>query len=94
MKDEVDAFWCFAGLMEELEVNFQKNSEGMENQLVQLCNLIKVMDYQFYSYLEDIEATNMYYCFRWILVRFKREFSLEDIKRLWEALFTEYMGSK
>ncbi len=27
----------------------------------------------------------MYFCFRWLLVDFKREFPYEDIMRLWEV---------
>lgn len=31
----------------------------------------------------------MYFCFRWILVCFKREFTFEEIMYLWEVLWTE-----
>jgi len=93
MEDEVDSFWCFANLMEKLEGNFKENSESMENQLLKLSYLVRTLDFQLYSYFEDVEADNFYMCFRWILVQFKREFTFEEIKRLWEAFWTEYLGS-
>ena len=34
---------------------------------------------------ESHEALNMYFCFRWLLVHFKREFSLNDVMRIWEV---------
>ena len=30
----------------------------------------------------------MYFCFRWILVLFKRELSFDDCQYLWEVLWT------
>ncbi|VDN29598.1 unnamed protein product [Dibothriocephalus latus] len=31
----------------------------------------------------------MNYCFKWLLILFKREFSYDDIKVLWEALWSD-----
>ena len=31
----------------------------------------------------------MYFCFRWILILFKREFAFPDIMRIWEILWTD-----
>ncbi|PSN55056.1 hypothetical protein C0J52_04140 [Blattella germanica] len=41
------------------------------------------------SYLEQHDSGNMFFCFRWLLVLFKREFSFQDIMRLWEVLWTD-----
>ena len=30
---------------------------------------------------------------RWILIAFKREFSFEDVLRLWEVLWTDYYSN-
>ena len=39
-----------------------------------------------FSYIsESHESSNMYFCFRWLLIMFKREFSFPDIMRLWEV---------
>jgi Rab-GTPase-TBC domain len=36
-------------------------------------------------FAESQESSNMYFCFRWLLILFKREFSFPDIMRLWEV---------
>ena len=33
------------------------------------------------------------YVFRWILISFKREFTFEDVLRLWEVLWTDYYSN-
>ena len=32
---------------------------------------------------------NLFFCFRWILIAFKREFPFEDVLRSWEVLWTD-----
>ena len=39
----------------------------------------------FMAMLEATDSANMLFCFRWLIVSFKREFSFEDIKRVWEV---------
>ena len=34
---------------------------------------------------ESHDSGNFYFCFRWLLIAFKREFSFSDIMRLWEV---------
>lgn len=34
---------------------------------------------------ETQDSSNMYFCFRWLLIHFKREFSYPDTMRLWEV---------
>ena len=34
---------------------------------------------------EENQSNNLYFCFRWLIVNFKREFSYEDIMSLWEV---------
>jgi hypothetical protein len=35
--------------------------------------------------LEVTDSTNMFCCFRWLLIMFKREFYFDDLKTLWEV---------
>lgn len=58
---------------------------GMKLQLQQLHTLLSVLDPEFTRYLDRHDSGNMFFCFRWLLVLFKREFSQEDIMRLWEV---------
>ncbi|KAK2492622.1 hypothetical protein MC885_020527 [Smutsia gigantea] len=89
MENEVDAFWCFASYMDQMHQNFEEQMQGMKTQLIQLSTLLRLLDSGFCSYLESQDSGYLYFCFRWLLIRFKREFSFLDILRLWEVMWTE-----
>lgn len=89
MENEVDSFWCFSGFMEKIESNFLMEQLEIKLQLSNLRILIEFVDAKFSQYLENNESSNMYFCFRWILILFKREFTFPDIMRLWEVLWTD-----
>jgi len=61
----------------------------MKEQLQQLYCLVSVIVPDLATYLEKHNSSNMFFCFRWLLVLFKREFSHQDIMRLWEVLWTD-----
>lgn len=42
MRDEVEAFWAFAALMDRLESNFHTDQRGMHAQLLALRRLVQV----------------------------------------------------
>ena len=88
-QNEATAFWCFVGFMNIVYRNFDMDQAGMKKQLSQLHLLVSVIDPEFKSYLEVSESVNLYFCFRWLLVWFKRELSYADTLRLWEVLWTE-----
>lgn len=81
MSNEADAFWCFVSFMESMGKNFDLDQGGMKKQLQQLIELEKAVDPEMYSYLVAKDSGNFYFCFRWLLIWFKREFSFEDIMR-------------
>lgn len=89
MENEVDAFWCFVSYMNQMHQNFEEQMQGMKTQLIQLSTLLRLLDSGFCSYLESQDSGYLYFCFRWLLIRFKREFSFQDILRLWEVMWTE-----
>lgn len=37
------------------------------------------------SRAERTDSLNLFFCFRWILISFKREFKFEDVIKLWEV---------
>ena len=39
----------------------------------------------FFFFIEKHDSGNLYFCFRWLLICFKREFSFPDIMTLWEV---------
>ncbi|KAF9147193.1 GTPase activating protein [Linnemannia schmuckeri] len=94
MGDEVMGFWAFVGLMEKTKKNFYRDQVGMQSQLETLCKMIQVLDPKLYKHLEKCEALNLFFCFRWLLIWFKREFEWVDIMRLWEVLFSDHLSTQ
>ncbi|TFK92109.1 RabGAP/TBC [Polyporus arcularius HHB13444] len=92
--DEEMTFWCFVKIMERMKQNFLRDQSGMKKQLSTLQQLISVMDPELYRHLEKADGLNLFFCFRWILISFKREFSFEDVLRLWEVLWTDYYSTQ
>ncbi|KAG0093812.1 GTPase activating protein [Podila epicladia] len=94
MGDEVMGFWAFVGLMEKTKKNFYRDQVGMQSQLETLGKLIQTLDPKLYKHLEKCEALNLFFCFRWLLIWFKREFEWVDIMRLWEVLFSDHLSTQ
>ncbi|KAI0647102.1 RabGAP/TBC [Trametes meyenii] len=92
--NEEMTFWCFAQIMERMKQNFLRDQSGMKKQLSTLQQLISVMDPELYRHFEKTDGLNLFFCFRWILIAFKREFPFEEVLRLWEVLWTEYYSTQ
>ncbi|KAI8377201.1 rab-GTPase-TBC domain-containing protein [Choanephora cucurbitarum] len=91
MGDEAMAFWAFSQFMERVQSNFFQDQSGMHRQLQTLNTLLRFMDPSLHKRLEETGTDNLFFCFRWLLVWFKREFDWEDVIRLWEVLWTDYL---
>jgi len=92
VQDEADSFWCFKGLMDFMGRNFRKDQKGMHMQLDQLLQLLQLFDRPLYCYFEQHNCLNLFFCFRWLLIWFKREFSFDDIQILWDVLWSNYLS--
>ncbi|KZP20758.1 RabGAP/TBC [Athelia psychrophila] len=92
--DEELTFWCFVEIMNRMKQNFLRDQSGMKKQLLTLQQLIAVMDPELYRHLEKTDGLNLFFCFRWILIAFKREFPFDDVLRLWEVLWTDYYSNE
>ncbi|XP_024959245.1 TBC1 domain family member 15-like isoform X1 [Cynara cardunculus var. scolymus] len=90
MRDESEAFWCFVSLMERLGPNFNRDQNGMHAQLFALSKLVELLDSPLHNYFKQNDCLNYFFCFRWILIQFKREFEYDKTLRLWEVLWTHY----
>lgn len=88
IQDEAESFWCFKGLMDRVKTNFEKSMKGIKSQLAQLGELIKKYDSTLWVHLEKNKCLDLYFCFRWLLIHFKREFSFEQSMILWECFWT------
>ncbi|KAJ3044192.1 GTPase activating protein [Rhizophlyctis rosea] len=86
--DEVEAFWCFAGFMKGMKSNFLKTGAGMHRKLSLMSDLIRLFDPFLHEHLRATESLDLFFCFRWLLVWFKRELRPVDLPRLWEVLWS------
>ncbi|KYQ88488.1 RabGAP/TBC domain-containing protein [Tieghemostelium lacteum] len=91
MENEVDSFWCLKGMMDRLESNFHKDQNGMHTQLSTLAKLLKFIDVELFNHIDSHDGSNMYFFFQSILICFKREFHFQDVKTLWEILWSNYL---
>ncbi|KAK9130669.1 hypothetical protein Sjap_011156 [Stephania japonica] len=92
MEDESEAFWCFVALMERLGPNFNRDQSGMHSQLFALSMLVELLDKPLHNYFKQKDCLNYFFCFRWVLIQFKREFHYEQTMRMWEVLWTHYLS--
>jgi len=88
-RNESDSFWCFNEFMERYKNNFNRNQEEMKNQLSLLLDLLRIMDIELYEHFEKLNCHHLFFCFKWLLVIFKREFDFYDCMRIWETLWSQ-----
>ncbi|GBP38408.1 TBC1 domain family member 16 [Eumeta japonica] len=92
VKCEAEAFWCFVGLMQRAIFVCTPTDNDMDNNLSYLRELIRIMLPHFYKHLEKhVDAMELLFCHRWILLCFKREFTEAVALRMWEACWANYL---
>ncbi|KAG9038438.1 GTPase activating protein [Tulasnella sp. JGI-2019a] len=74
--------------------NFLRDQSGMKKQLLTLQQLLRMMDPELYKHFEKTDSLNLFFCFRWILIWFKREFVFDDVIKLWDCLWTDYYSTQ
>jgi hypothetical protein len=74
--------------------NFYTDQSGMHKQLLTMDHLLQFMDPSLYKHFQRTDSCNFFFCFRWLLVWYKREFNWTDMLTLWEVLWTDYLGTK
>lgn len=94
LQDDAAAFWAFVGFMERTERNFLRDQSGMKAQLDTLDHLVQLMDPKLYLHLQAAGSTNFFFFFRMLLVWYKREFLWDDVLRLWEILWTNFLSGQ
>lgn len=88
--DEWKIFAMFRQMMSErCEGNFRCDvKQNMEKQLQVVELLTKKFSPSLYSHLEKHLAHGMTFCFRWLLILFKREFTLAGTCLVWDVLLS------
>ncbi|KAJ2848832.1 GTPase activating protein [Coemansia brasiliensis] len=93
-QDEPTTFWAFTKFMQRMRWHFVRDQSGMQDELDTMAQLVEIANPRLYKHLEKCDASNMFCCYRWLLIWFKREFSFENVLRLWEVLWTDYLTER
>ncbi|AMD22822.1 HHR053Cp [Eremothecium sinecaudum] len=94
LQDEAMAFWCFVHFMERMERNFLRDQSGIRDQMLTLSQLCQFMLPVFSEHLNKCDSSDFFFCFRMILVWFKREFEFDDVCSIWEMFWTDHYTSQ
>ncbi|XP_012214749.1 TBC1 domain family member 16 [Linepithema humile] len=92
LNSEIDAFWCFAGLMQRSVAVCTPTDTDMDRNLCYLRELVRIMVPDFYAHLQKhADALELLFCHRWILLCLKREFPTDIALVMWEACWVNYL---
>ncbi|XP_050398750.1 uncharacterized protein LOC126816353 isoform X2 [Patella vulgata] len=89
MGSEVESFWCFKSYMEKIKDDFME--EGMVKKIDLVKMLLGEIDPYLLKHFEVHELGNLFFCHRWLLLGFKREFSFQDSLRCFEILSSHHL---
>lgn len=90
MKHEGHTYICFCSLMERLKSNFNHDGRSMMIKFNHLSLLLTYYDSDFYHYLKQQGATDLIFCYRWLLLELKREFNFDDALHMLEVLWSSF----
>jgi hypothetical protein len=51
----------------------------MHAQLLALRSLVRLLDPPLHGHLEARDCLNFFFCYRWVLIHFKREFGFDEV---------------
>lgn len=87
-KDEAQAYLCFCATMKRLKNNFNLNGQAITTKFKHLSDLLQMHDPELHSYFQEINAGDLFFCYRWILLELKREFPFEDALYMLEVMWS------
>lgn len=88
--DEAITYHCFCSQMNQGGgADFGQSDEAIHQQLADIGAMTKVCHPEFYAYLETCYLSGMLFCYRWVLLDFRREFRRAEIFHLWETLWCQ-----
>ncbi|XP_071454202.1 uncharacterized protein [Hetaerina americana] len=88
MGDEAHAYITFVALMRRLRPNFTLDGLAMGAKFRHLGDGLAHTDPEFHAYLKAVQADDLLFCYRWLLLEMKREFAFEDALRMLEVLWS------
>ncbi|KAF8770625.1 TBC1 domain family member 25 like protein [Argiope bruennichi] len=87
MKKESEAYVCFCGLMKRTRTNFKLDGRAMKMKFRHLQKMVRFYDPELFHYLEEQEALDLLFCYRWLLLDLKREFPYQEMLGMMEVLW-------
>lgn len=57
----------------------------MHGQLLALRKLVQLLDPPMHAFMEAKSCLNYFFCYRWLLIHFKREFAFDEVSLLSQA---------
>ena len=73
--------------------NFREDGKGIKYHLDSLYQTLELLDPGLVAHLKAVEVHHLFFSFRWFLVCFRREFSIQQTCRIWDALLSGYQTS-
>ena len=81
------AYSCYTQLMKKMSLNFTYSSE-MDRNFYNMSSLIQILDCPLYEHIKkSTDYDQFYFCYRWFLLDFKREFVHDDVQNVWETIW-------
>ncbi|XP_053375444.1 small G protein signaling modulator 1-like isoform X2 [Mercenaria mercenaria] len=92
--DEAKTYSCFCELMKRMCSNFPHGG-AMDTHFANMRSLIQILDSELFEHMHHHgDYTHFYFCYRWFLLDFKREFVYNDIFLIWETIWAaKYISS-
>ncbi|CAG7826966.1 unnamed protein product, partial [Allacma fusca] len=88
LDDEAEAYGCFRRLMERMSANFPTGGGAMDAHFANMRSLLQVLDHDLFALIrQNGDYTHFYFCYRWFLLDFKREFCYDDVFLVWETIW-------
>eukprot|EP01135_Chromosphaera_perkinsii_P010992 Nk52_evm26s2309 gene=Nk52_evmTU26s2309 len=85
MKSESETYSYFVRLMTLMQSNFSHDQAAITSDLNNLKHLLQILKPELFYYLKSKDSDHLLFCYRWLLLRFKREFNYEGVFAIWEA---------
>lgn len=83
------SYLMFESFMKKIgRTNFSRDQSGISSQMHLLNLILKFLDSSFYNFLHTHGSSNLFFCFRWILVFFIREFSRDEVVSIWDSILS------
>ena len=84
--DEPEIFWIFKSVMDIMEPFYRPRKSNEAQTFEEVGYIIKFVSPSLYDYFVR-NNVNYLFCYRWIVLLFKREFNPQDCLSVWDRIF-------